>query len=784
MHVLFCVNLVFSTRLLYNDFKGSERSEKMKSPLITMSALSGRPTSDDIYLYMKGLKENGIDALLIYPRSGCQIEYLSEEWFLAIGSFISSAIKLNMEIWLYDDFNWPSGDCKGRVTSNPDFRLMAITVTGEDAGKITCKSRHNATLFGEKFFPNLLSDEAVDYFISLTHEQYFLRFGEYFGTVIKGFFTDEPSIGYCVGENSIPYYHGMKNDYFLQYGRDFDDEMKSGSRQFYKNAMMLVSHQFKTCYLDKLASWCKSHGILLTGHLMCDEQPYGAVCHAGDFLENLSVFSKPGIDDIWTNLADGNEVLLYGTAEYAGRKNGGMAELFALGPSDISYAKRRATIFLCACHKIDTYFLAISHLDISGNMLVCDYFNDFDTLQPDFCGMRLLSSEAKIAAHYAHKDYQADVYIKYPTEISMENITKWTAYPELSRFINELAYRGIQWKFINGDVNEPFVELDREGGLLYGGEKTDAPSLASRLDKKLITDENGSSVKGIFLRRFTDGTFVAINLFAPAGTYFVNGYELYFGEHDVHLESTQGEKNREKIDCTFEVEYKNPSVCRLMYLNGEKSAKITAENSDAVRFLMRNGTEVLLDGEKIEPSEKEINLPRAVRAYYKASEPIILTSGEHTVLAENDFKYMPSVLLVGNFDMGATFNSPTDIHLYRPKTAYKAGNELYGFGKICFSTKTVIPNGTRGISIDGTSLYCEIYINGEKIGAKIAPPYDFYFEKEYQGEITLEVVQKTSIAPVFGNTKYWDENQENVAWRATPSTGAPLVGFDKISFIK
>lgn len=756
----------------------------MKSPLVTMSALSGKPTHDDIYSYMKDLKENGIDSVLVYPRSGCQIEYLSEEWFLAVESFVSSAVKLDMEIWLYDDFNWPSGDCKGRVTLNPDFRLMAITVGGEDAGKISCKSHHNASLFGEKFFPNLLEKDAVDYFISLTHEQYFLRFGQYFGTVIKGFFTDEPSIGYCVSENSIPYYHGMKDDYFLQYGHDFDTDIYTAGKEFLKNAMTLVSRRFKACYLDSLALWCKSHGVLLTGHLMCDEQPHGAVCHAGNFLENLSLFSKPGIDDIYTNLADGNEMLLYGTAEYAGRKNGGMAELFALGPSDISYAKRRATIFLCACHKIDTYFLAISHLDISGNMLVCDYFNDFDALQPDFLGMRILSSEAKIAAHYAHKDYQADVYIKYPTEISMENITKWRGYPELSNLINELSYRGIQWKFINEKISAPYVELDGNGGLLYGGKKTSKEELAAKFDKCFVTTTDGKSVKGIFLRSFTDGTFVAINLFAPEGTYIVNSEKHYFGEHEVWLGNAFDNTKREKIDPDFSVEYKNPSVCRLMYLNGEKKAKITVRNDTAVRFLMRSGTKVLLDGEKIEPSEKEINLPRAVRSYYKASEPIMLTNGEHTVLAENDFKYMPSVLLVGNFDMGATFNSPTDIHLYRPKASYKAGNELYGFGEICFSAKIVIPKGARGISLVGTSLYTEIYVNGEKIGAKIAPPYDFCFEKEYQGEITLEVVQKTSIAPVFGNTKYWDENQENVAWRATPSTGAPLVGFEEISFIK
>ena len=93
----------------------------MKSPLITMSALVGKPTDKDIFNYLNDLKQNGIDQVMIYPRSGCLIEYLSEEWFCAIESFIKSAEALDMSIWLYDDFNWPSGDACGRVTKNGLF---------------------------------------------------------------------------------------------------------------------------------------------------------------------------------------------------------------------------------------------------------------------------------------------------------------------------------------------------------------------------------------------------------------------------------------------------------------------------------------------------------------------------------------------------------------------------------------------------------------------------------------------------------------------------------------
>ena len=71
----------------------------MKSPLITMSALVGKPSGEDIFNYLNDLKKNGIDEVMIYPRSGCLIEYLSEEWFCAIGDFIKSAESLDMSIW-------------------------------------------------------------------------------------------------------------------------------------------------------------------------------------------------------------------------------------------------------------------------------------------------------------------------------------------------------------------------------------------------------------------------------------------------------------------------------------------------------------------------------------------------------------------------------------------------------------------------------------------------------------------------------------------------------------
>ena len=153
--------------------------------------MTGRPTRAIIFDYLKKLKENSIDCIMAYPRSGCELEYLSDEWFETVGNYIECAKELDMSVWLYDDFNWPSGRAGGRVTKNESLCLKSFIYKGENIGKIEISSQ-DVSEFDEYSFPDLLSHEAVDLFIKTTHEEYYKRFGEYFGNVIVGFFTDEP----------------------------------------------------------------------------------------------------------------------------------------------------------------------------------------------------------------------------------------------------------------------------------------------------------------------------------------------------------------------------------------------------------------------------------------------------------------------------------------------------------------------------------------------------------------------------------------------------------------
>ena len=747
----------------------------MKCPLITMTAVTGKPTRNDIFKYLRGLKDNGIEQAMLYPRSGCEIEYLSEEWFNTIGNFIELAGELDMCIWLYDDFNWPSGDAGGRVTAIPEFRLRSIKTRGEGIGKITYKSQHNSSLFGEKYFPNLLFGDAVDYFIKCTHEEYYKRFKKYFGTVIKGMFTDEPSIGYCCEGDYIPYYDGIENDYFNYCNRDFNKNMENGYEDFYLNAITVISNRFNSCYINKIANWCKEHNILMTGHLMCDNEPFWTTKHNGNFLKNLSGFTLPGIDEIETKLENRTEMALLGAIEYASGTSGAMAELFALGPCDMSYAKKRCMLYLCACHKIDNYFLAISHLDMRGNMLVTDFFNNFNTDQPDFSGIRLLAEEAKNATLYAKKDYKADVYIRYPFKLSAKNITKDLDLTVLFDLINELTYKQIQWKFVVNEDNldAPVVEIN---------EKLEIDFDISQIKSKITaSDKNGDTPRGIFVRQFTDGSIVILNLFAPEGEYFINGKSVYLSKYDVKLSLDEKKPEKRELVTEFNVSYKNPNMIRAMYLNDTELAILNCEADTDVSFAIRNNAYAYLDNSELECNKSSDILTTGLKSLYKISDTVSLKKGKHRLRSNNDFKYMPSVFIIGDFSYSLDGNA---VNINSRESKYRCGNFIYDYGKLELLCEVTIPKGATCIELMGTELYTLMYANDILLGEKIASPYIFNIDKNLWGRnVKLKIVQCSSMGNIFGDVDYWDKNSIKSQWRGTPSTHKTKFGFEKIYFI-
>ena len=207
------------------------------------------------------MKEKGMGGLYIHARHGLQVPYMDSQWMECIKHCLDTARKLGLEVWLYDDCNWPSGTCDGRVIEeNPDHRMSflhlttsfdlmgPITISQEiDTSdgllwvlavpldpileSITCEGildittsvmdnrlcwqapagRWRVMVFARTFYRgyfgggyvDTLNKAAIHRFIELTHKTYIEAFRPYVGDVIKGFFTDEPACNYSLDSFSL-----------------------------------------------------------------------------------------------------------------------------------------------------------------------------------------------------------------------------------------------------------------------------------------------------------------------------------------------------------------------------------------------------------------------------------------------------------------------------------------------------------------------------------------------------------------------------------------------------
>ena len=422
------------------------------NPLIPMGALTGKSNREQIRSILEKYQSVGIDQYLVYPRSGCELDYLSTEYLDTLAMICEEAEKLNFStIWLYDEFNWPSGSCGKRIPQeNPEFAMPFICAYKVD-GKIKVEIRRNPN------YTALMNPKAVDRFIELTHEQYYKRLKPYFGKLIKGIFTDEPEIGYF-GEQGkdalfcMGYYEGLEDDYRKLTGGDLFEDIAAGLRadpDFYPKACTeLLAKRFRTSYIDRLQAWCEKHDIVLTGHLMNETQPETSRKSNGNILKILPGFGLPGMDEINTfHSIPSSDWMALGTCLYAVDKRGnkgGLGELFALGPCDLSFTRLNKMLFTAAAFGVDHYILAISPVDSRGCAFKVKWYNSFAADQPHLEVFDKWKEYAVKAADLAKKERAYEIGVRYGN--GTERL------PDLLR---DLVRHQISWCLLDNDEEAP-----------------------------------------------------------------------------------------------------------------------------------------------------------------------------------------------------------------------------------------------------------------------------------------------------------------------------------------
>jgi len=298
----------------------------------------------------------GMAGVFLHPRSGLELDYLSEKFFERVGLAIETCSQLGLKAWLYDEYNWPSGVAGGKLLlDHPEFRQSyldyvsfknpsagkavnlpgpAVAAFAVDAGveflrglsgpriflpgvrgevlvfyEAQCRDRMFVNSCADWVKPSpgyleLMNPEATAEFIRLTHEQYARRFSAHFGKTIPGVFTDEPQ-----QYDGYPWSKLFRERFHAEHGYDPGERLYllaldlEGSIKFRTQYYGLAGRMMDEGYYARLGRWCREHGLILTGHLGMEERITQVAVNHGGLCGHLSEMQMPGMDAL--NVGEG-----------------------------------------------------------------------------------------------------------------------------------------------------------------------------------------------------------------------------------------------------------------------------------------------------------------------------------------------------------------------------------------------------------------------------------------------------------------------------------------------
>ncbi|MEG6567317.1 glycosyl hydrolase [Thermoanaerobacterium saccharolyticum] len=279
-------------------------------------------------------------------RPGFEVGYLSQEWFDRIKAAIEFAKDHDMKLWLYDEYNWPSGNCAWTLTKDENIREHFLQfeyyefkdsdniIIDIKSKKYLCISAFSENQFIKnfdisyqdkiliqsdgiitkvvavyvdvdayepigKFNIDYLSKEAIRKFIDSTHEKYYKQFGEEFGKIISGIFMDETR--FC---NAMPWTEKLPEIFEKRKGYDIIPELAklvvdtNDSKYVRLDYYDVVTDMYVEATFKQINDWCLEHGLKTIGHLLGEETISAQSYFGGDMTRGYQYFQIPAIDHL------------------------------------------------------------------------------------------------------------------------------------------------------------------------------------------------------------------------------------------------------------------------------------------------------------------------------------------------------------------------------------------------------------------------------------------------------------------------------------------------------
>lgn len=318
---------------------------------------------EELKKQIRAMKESGIEGFFMHARGGLKTEYMSKEWFECIEACLDTADELGMEAWAYDENGWPSGSGDGKVPAagiqhqQKTLKLFLIENL-EDYERSEISKENVIAMFSKTkegflktdtvktgtyvfyymvnpYYIDVFQKDTIKLFLKYTHEKYYERFQERFGTSLQGFFTDEPQY------RTMPWSFAFLDEFKKMYGYDLLPKLpllffnEEGCEAVRNDYLQMVSKLFQESFIKQMYDWCTEHNCKLTGHMINENNLHSQVTTSGGVMACYEYFHEPGMDHLGRYISSPQQPKQLGSvAAQLGRKT--LTETFGLCGWDVS----------------------------------------------------------------------------------------------------------------------------------------------------------------------------------------------------------------------------------------------------------------------------------------------------------------------------------------------------------------------------------------------------------------------------------------------------------------
>lgn len=311
-------------------------------------------TTDDIDRMLTDMKAAGFGGAFVHPRPGMITDYLSDDWFSLYKYSVEKGKQLGLDIWIYDEYSYPSGFAGGHVPAempesynqgqglafdkftelpeNTSDYFLCLKKEGDIFKNISGETDKYTSKPGEYYlyrktyyargdwhggfsYVDLLYPGVTEKFIDVTMSGYEKTFGKELGSVIKGIFSDESNIGNIQGIRWTPDFFDV---FSKQWGYDLREylpmlvEETGDWRRIRHNYMETLTQLFIDRWSKPMSEYCRKKNLKWTGHYW--EHGWPSVADGGDNMAMYAWHQMPAIDMLFNQYNDSHPQAQFGNA--------------------------------------------------------------------------------------------------------------------------------------------------------------------------------------------------------------------------------------------------------------------------------------------------------------------------------------------------------------------------------------------------------------------------------------------------------------------------------------